>query len=104
MRDGDPSTEDGPVVVIVRSGGLAGMRRQWRAEPPADDAARWVELIDRCPWDEASAPTRGADRYIWTIRARMAGRERERDVPDGELSGPWRELVDAVRAMRRGRR
>lgn len=85
------------VIVIVRTGGIAGIRRQWQVEPPFDDVPHWVALIEQCPWDAPEDGPRGADRYIWSIRARTPVDRRERDVPDRELSGPWRDLVDAVR-------
>lgn len=85
------------VVVIIRTGGVAGIRRQWHVEPPVDEAPRWVALIEQCPWDAPGEQTSGADRYVWSIRAHTPADRRERDVPDHELAGPWRELVDAVR-------
>ena len=98
MSEADQATDDRLVVAVVRSGGMAGIRRQWQVEPEGADASRWVELIDRCPWDAPAVSDAGADRFVWTIRARVPGRECEREVADGELSGPWRDLVDAVRS------
>ena len=91
--DDDPNV----VIVIVRTGGVAGIRRQWQVAPPPDKAPRWVALIEQCPWDAPNPQQSGADRYIWSIRARTSSDLRERDVPDGALAGPWRDLVDAVR-------
>lgn len=87
------------VVVIIRTGGIAGMRRRWHVEPPIEEAPRWVALIEQCPWDGPAQEQEhtGADRYIWSIRAHTPVDQRERDVPDRELAGPWRDLVDAVR-------
>jgi hypothetical protein len=98
MSEANQATDHRFVVVVIRSGGIAGLRRQWRVEPPDVDAPRWVDLIDRCPWDAPAVPDAGADRFSWTIRARTPGHECERTVSDGELSGPWRDLVDAVRS------
>ncbi|MFG6401971.1 MULTISPECIES: protealysin inhibitor emfourin [unclassified Microbacterium] len=96
------------VVVVVRSGGLAGLRREWRAEPPPAEAPRWVSLVDECPWDDDAPPTSGADRYVWTIRAVLDELPpREVNLPDARLEGPWRTLVDEVRhnaPVRAGRR
>lgn len=90
---------DAPVVVdVVRTGGIGGIRRTWRAESVGDDSARWIALIDRCAWDAPIEQAPGADRYMWTVRARVPGRECARELPDSSLSGAWRELVDAVRA------
>lgn len=102
----DDDTRDekaGVVVLVVRSGGVAGVTRRWRAAPPPEDTPRWVTLIDECPWDDASRSRAGAqpgaDRYVWRIEASTAGEEPERraDVPDSRLDGAWRVLVDEVR-------
>ncbi|HCS61946.1 MAG TPA: hypothetical protein DIW46_11230 [Microbacterium sp.] len=85
------------VVIIVRTGGIAGIRRQWQVEPPLDENPRWAALIEQCPWDAPNQEPHGADRYIWSIRAHTPADSRERDVPDHDLAGPWRDLVDAVR-------
>ena len=120
-----PSDEAGqpvtaPVQVAVkRTGGFAGLTKQWRAEPPADEASVWISLISQCPWDAPDSlaadrtgrgdgtargessdgrPPAGADRFTWWIQARCGDTdEREAEVPDGALVGAWRELVDAVR-------
>ncbi len=105
QNEGVASDDDGArvVVAVIRSGGIAGLRRRWRVETDAenDDAAEWIDRIDRCPWNDDVDGGPGADRFIWTIRARTPSERRERDIPDGALDGPWRELVEAVRAAAR---
>lgn len=98
---GERSTAAGIVVAVVRSGGIAGISRRWRVEIAASDSAdaeTWIALIDRCPWDADAESSTGADRFMWSIRARTPHERRERELPDAAVSGPWRELVDAVRA------
>jgi hypothetical protein len=88
------------VVAVTRTGGLAGLTRSWTAEPREEEASAWIALISRCPWDDPAggADRRGADRFQWSIRARCAPDEdHTADVPDGALTGAWRDLVDAVR-------
>lgn len=87
------------VIAVVRTGGIAGMRRRWRVEPLTEQAPQWVELVERCPWDQRmdAAEQPGADRYIWSIHAVLPDEQREQVVPDALLLGAWRELVDAVR-------
>ena len=86
------------VVAVVRSGGLAGLRRRWRAEPAPEQTPQWLALVERCPWDEPlEDDPSGADRYVWSIHARVREEQLEQVVPDAHLEGPWRELVDAVR-------
>lgn len=94
-----PPTEARVVIAVVRSGGIAGIRRQWRVEAESDDAVNWIDLIDQCPWDQDTGDAdTGADRFVWSIRARTPSERRERELPDSALDGPWRALVDAVRA------
>lgn len=107
--DGSDAVADGTddagrnriVVVVVRTGGFAGLRRRWRVEPDPEQAPQWVELVERCPWDDQAdaggTPDPGADRFVWSIHAVLREQQRERVVPDHELQGAWRELVDAVR-------
>lgn len=95
------SNDPGIVVAVVRSGGIAGISRRWRVEIAASDstdAESWIALIERCPWDADTESSDGADRFMWSIRARTPHERRERELPDAAVSGPWRELVDAVRA------
>lgn len=101
MSESPPPTDTRVVIAVVRTGGIAGIRRQWRVEAEPDDAGEWIDLIDGCPWDEETDAGTGADRYVWSIRARTPSERRERDLPDSALDGPWRTLVDAVRTAAR---
>ncbi len=90
------------VVRVVRTGGFAGITREWTAEPPPDDVPKWRGLIHGCPWDAAASPSRssGADRFDWRISAREADAPALRaELSDTELTGPWRDLVDEVRSF-----
>jgi uncharacterized protein (DUF3084 family) len=89
------------VIAVVRTGGIAGIRRQWRVEAEAADADEWITLIDSCPWDQETDAAAGADRFVWSIRARTPSERRERELPDSQVDGPWRTLVDAVRGASR---
>ncbi|MFT4156390.1 MAG: hypothetical protein QM630_00450 [Microbacterium sp.] len=94
-----PEPDDAPVVIaVVRTGGVAGIRRRWRVEAPSEEAGAWIALIESCPWEEPAHECRGADQFVWSIRARTPSERREQELPDRALDGPWRELVDAVRA------
>jgi len=98
----DPTPPDAPVVIaVVRSGGLAGIRRQWHVEAEPPDAEEWIGLIDSCPWDDDVDAPPGADRFVWSIRARTPSERRERELPDSAVDGPWRTLIDAVREAAR---
>lgn len=92
-------------VTVVRSGGLAGMRRRWVVEADASDADPWIALVEACPWDDcgsASASSasnpRGADRFSYRLSARVRGAERQADLAESDAVGPWRTLIDAVRS------
>ncbi|WP_426185881.1 protealysin inhibitor emfourin [Microbacterium sp. TWP3-1-2b2] len=90
--------ESAVLIIVVRSGGISGMSRRWKVEPARDQASHWIALIERCPWTDPGPSQQGADRYVWSIRARTPEAKHEREVPEAALDGPWRELVDAVRA------
>lgn len=107
----DPHRARLDVVVfirVVRTGGFAGLTREWTAEPPPEQAPHWRGLIDECPWDDVDAAesvdgasaVRGADAFAWRISARLDDRPpRVAALADGDLDGPWRQLIDEVRAF-----
>lgn len=95
---GEPEEEPSFVIAVIRTGGIAGIPRRWHVEPPRDEEPRWIELIDLCPWDAPGPEQSGADRYVWSIQARTRRARLERELPESALDGPWRQLVDAVRA------
>lgn len=93
-------------VTVTRTGGFAGLRRTWHAQPERADAPQWIALIDGCPWDAADPdrdiPPTGADRFVWHVDARCGDAAREAALADPEVQGPWRDLIDAVRAVKKG--
>lgn len=89
-------------IEVERTGGVAGMRRAWRVEPPVPESGAWLDLVDRCPWRSdarAASEAPGADRFHWTIVVVQPGARRTAEFA-GELPDPWRGLVDAVRRGR----
>lgn len=84
-------------VTVVRSGGVAGLLREWRVEPSPAVAPEWEELVRSCPWEDAEATPVGADRYVWSIEAVTEEQQRSAELGDTQMLGPWRELVDRVR-------
>ena len=92
-------------VVVERSGGFAGITRRWTVAPTASDADRWRALIDACPWppsppERVDQPGVGADRFSWSVTAACDDERRRADLPEQEVDGPWRALIDAVREER----
>ncbi|MDQ4215044.1 protealysin inhibitor emfourin [Microbacterium sp. ASV81] len=94
---GTPPEPGGVLILVVRSGGIAGIPRRWSVQPPSGEAASWVALLERCPWDDEIGPGTGGDRFVWRIEARIHEERHEQVIPEEHLLGPWRELVDAVR-------
>lgn len=89
-------------VIVERSGGIAGMVRTWRVEPEGDERTTWWTLVSQCPWDADERPSEarrgGADRFRWRLIVEAGAEQRRADLAEGELDGPWRELVEAVRS------
>lgn len=87
-------------IVVERSGGFAGVTRTWTARAVStEERARWEPVVAACPWDAVPAasgrdPGAQPDRFVYRIRA---GAHRA-TLPERELTGPWRELVDLARA------
>lgn len=82
------------VVRVTRTGGFAGLRRQWAVEAATDaDATAWWPLVEACPWDAAPGQ-RVADGFVYEVIAN----DRHAELPEQQLDGPWRVLIDAVQA------
>ena len=87
-------------VTVVRTGGFAGLRRQWSAQPREPERPHWVTLIRQCPWDDqCAADPAGVDRFTWHIEAQLGDDDRRAEVPETRLHGPWRDLVAEVQAF-----
>ncbi|KEP74715.1 hypothetical protein HR12_05650 [Microbacterium sp. SUBG005] len=82
----------------MRSGGIAGLSKQWRAEAPPEREPHWRGLVESCPWDAAAETPTGADRYQWRIEVHRGDTAvRRARLGDSQVDGPWRALVDEVR-------
>ena len=82
-------------ILIARSGGFAGIGREWRLDAQGED---WQNLVDACPWGTWTTDEISRDRFLWRIEVRRGRRRRTALVPDRDLDGPWRELVERVRS------
>lgn len=92
------AADDRLVIVVVRSGGIAGLTKQWRTEPEPDRRPHWRGLVEKCPWDASPSAPSGADRFQWRIEVLEGDSAVHRaQLTDGQVAGPWRALVDEVR-------
>lgn len=85
------------VVRVIRSGGFAGLSREWTAESAEPGSDDWLlVLVEACPWRQRiPADPLSRDRFTWRIEVRGELR-RSATLPDAALDGPWRELVQRV--------
>lgn len=81
-------------VTVIRSGGFAGLRRTWVVDvEDQDDRDAWLGLIAELPWDDRRRVAPQPDRFVYVIRVSR----RRITLPEQQLDGPWRELVNRVR-------
>jgi hypothetical protein len=81
-------------IAVRRTGGFAGLTTRWAvdiAQPELRDV--WMPLIDSCPWDDVPGDANQPDRYVYSISAG----ERQATLPERQVTGPWRALVDRTR-------
>jgi hypothetical protein len=87
------------VITVARTGGFAGLRREWSIEVSApQDADRWRPIVEACPWDAADPTAATADGFVYDLRVA----DHAAVVAERELDGPWRQLVDEVRRSAEG--
>jgi hypothetical protein len=100
----EPTEQPTITVTVVRTGGFAGIRREWNARPPEPERPRWLMLIRQCPWDAADeSDAGGADRFVWHIEAQLGDDDHRAEVPETRLHGPWRDLVAEVQSFEQER-
>ncbi|SFN54974.1 hypothetical protein SAMN05216219_1166 [Mycetocola miduiensis] len=88
-------------MTVTRSGGFAGIARRWQVflekEP---DEESWLMLLRKLPWDDPPRSEPQPDRYLYRINCEpydtITPEPREAVIPEQDLTGPWRELVDRV--------
>lgn len=91
-RGGEPAI----IVTVARTGGVAGLRAEWRVA--SDDSDQWMPLIEACPWHMVTADPHSRDRYIYIIEVTAPKRRCKAQVPEASLIGPWKELVERVQS------
>ena len=78
-------------ITVVRSGGFAGLTRSWVIIIDQRDEA-WTGLLDDLPWRQVTPSAPQPDRYVYRIRVSR----RQVVLPEQQVSGAWRTLVDRV--------
>jgi len=90
-------TGEAPVaILVVRMGGVAGLRRAWRVQATGPDAQPWVALVDACPWHDHTTLRPQPDRFTWELTAAHGDTDMRTVLGERDLDGAWRQLVDAV--------
>lgn len=81
-------------ITVVRSGGILGAPRRWEVTvDEQDDPQSWLLLVSELPWNQARPEPPAPDRYVY----RISCARRRVTLPEQQVVGPWRELVDRVR-------
>ena len=78
-------------IVVVRTGGFAGLTRVWSTQVSTEEAEReWLPLLQ-----EAAPPDKpgGADRFIYEITVGPSAVT----LPEQCVQGRWRDLVERAR-------
>ena len=86
---------DDLLVTVVRTGGFAGLRREWAASGPTDV---WLPLVEACPWHSVPVDRSSRDRFVYAITVKAPRRKCSATVPEASLTGPWKALVDRVQS------
>lgn len=80
-------------VSVVRSGGFAGITSSWEVHiDRLEDQESWLELIGQLPWNDTPQEKQQPDRYSYRIQYST----HRITLPEQQLTGPWRELVERV--------
>lgn len=97
------SRSDGYTISVVRSGGFAGLKREWRVSSADAPDIDWAALVDACPWNDNAKPgdSRSRDRFVWRLEASTPGRSCRTTLDDGQVTGAWKTLIDTVRGLER---
>lgn len=83
-------------VTVVRTGGVAGMPREWTLTASGEGADLLRELVDSDAGAAVAVDPGSRDRFSWRIVVTGVGRRRTLTVPEGHLSGSLEELVRHV--------
>lgn len=81
-------------ITVARTGGFAGLKREWSVSSALDDEDELMRLVEACPWHEPPRPDPEArDRFVYLITVRAPRSRRSATVPESSMTGPWKTLV-----------
>ena len=83
-------------ITVARTGGFAGLKREWSVSSALEDAADLIALVDACPWRSIRSDAVSRDRFVYLITVRAPRRRRSARLPEASLTGPWKTLVKRV--------
>ncbi|WP_342023607.1 protealysin inhibitor emfourin [Arthrobacter citreus] len=77
-------------IVVVRTGGFAGLTRVWSTQVSSEEAEQeWLPLLQNPPPQQPGGP----DRFVYEIQVGQAAVT----LPEHCVQGRWRDLVDRAR-------
>lgn len=86
-------------VTIRRTGGFAGLTREWSTMVDPEEPS-WRDLLARLPIDERQREAASRDRFVYLVTCEPPTKETPYwrcEVPEGSFTGPWQDLLDRVR-------
>jgi hypothetical protein len=83
-------------ITVARTGGFAGLKREWSVSAALADAADLIALVDACPWRSIHSDAVSRDRFVYLITVRAPHKRRSAKLPEASLTGPWKTLVTRV--------
>lgn len=85
-------------VVVTRTGGIAGLRREWSVDVETQpDADAWRRQLDALPWRDADESGGRPDGFVYVVRVEDGGAGRSVTLGEARTGSPWRALIDHVR-------
>lgn len=77
-------------IVVVRTGGFAGLTRVWSTQVSSEEAEReWLPLLQNPPPEQPAGP----DRFVYEFQVGPSAVT----LPERCVQGRWRELVERAR-------
>ena len=83
-------------MIVVRTGGGAGLRREWRMTVDGDDASTVESLVASADWRTVGVDPASRDRFVWSITVTGAAGRRRATLPEARLDGAMQDLVARV--------